>query len=171
MSPGVVVVVESIVFSTAGDGLEFRIFPREWDEGDTPDAAVITTLRGITDERWFAHSTSWRTSAPRSLVLTYAVVPPSDDDLGDLGVQGFTAPAALVRPGPGAAGSPLRPADAAPSAADVAWHAARHLSWLCRTDPAVVARVSSADSGSTWARLAELPVALAGSIDDGAWST
>lgn len=118
-------------------------------DGTTPEE-VARELCGTSPGLSVLHSTSWRQSVDRGVVLTYAVVPDPD-------------PSARATPLDDASvvssGDPLQPQPARLLPEHVAAHAVRHLAELAGRDPAV-ARAARSSEQQLWALITEVGAAV-----------
>lgn len=158
--------VETLVFFWSAGSVAYLAMTRPWDRGPSPESAIWRpdgSEAGIAYE----HSTSWRTIGSRSIVLTYAVVP----DLVVLPSYLKASPEApfdLISPATGPFGvaeeSDSRVIPTEITTARVAWHAARHLAFLARSEEAWEPGRQTA-SPEFWERVRNLPHGLAGQLE------
>jgi hypothetical protein len=145
-----VTVVETVLFSVHRGQLAYRVRPKRLSRGAHPDALARQLAR--LHHEGLLHSTSWRFDAG-AVVLTYAALP----DPSPAGA----VPLDADRSGPYPL-DPLAPGDVCLTAHDVAVHAARHLSYLRRTDP-LVARAAHRPA-ELWDAIGRFEPALAGAL-------
>jgi hypothetical protein len=160
-----VTVVETVLFSVQAGRLAFRVRRERlarriaWPHvrfarsplgrrlDDHPDA-LARRLAGL-ERAGLLHSTSWRFE-DGAVVLTYAAVP----DPAPLGATPLEPERGVPYPM-----DPLAPGAVRLTGHDVAAHAARHLSYLRRTDPLVAETDAPAD---LWEAIGRCEPALAG---------
>lgn len=146
-------VVETVLLSSNGGELRYRVRSAELARGGHPDRLAFE-LSGLdpADPAGLLHSTSWRFDADR-IVVTYAALPDP-------------APDHTVRPLAGSSLAvsvdPLAPSPDRIDAAAVVLHACRHLAYLHRTDPVVADRAASAPE--LWTVIATYTPALGGRL-------
>ncbi|WP_018657425.1 hypothetical protein [Actinomadura flavalba] len=117
------VVVEVLPLRGTGGDVAFRRRAGLLRDREDPDAAARRLVPGVTPAT-LLHSTSWRTDGDR-LVLTYAVAPDPQPWHAAVPLRGTR-----LAHGP----RPDRPSPEAPTHAEVAAHAARHLAFLLTRD-------------------------------------
>jgi hypothetical protein len=151
------VVVETLLLGAHDGHLTCRAAEEGLADNEHPDAAArrlagFGSPFGSTGSGRLIHSTSWRFDAGR-IVLTYAALPDPD-------------PATALRfPAGGATaarGTALDPSPPHVDRADVIAHAARHLAFLHRTDPAVAG--AAIEHPSLWTLLDAYQPDVAGSV-------
>ncbi|GAA2574511.1 hypothetical protein GCM10010435_57590 [Winogradskya consettensis] len=126
------VAVETLLIGVHDGHLTYRAAEEGLADNEHPDAAArrlagFGSPLGSLGSGRLIHSTSWRFDAGR-IVLTYAALPDPDPATA----QRFPASGAMT-----ATGTALDPSPPHVDRADVIAHAARHLAFLHRTDPAV----------------------------------
>ncbi len=141
--------VEVVLFHLGAAGLLHRVLRAPLPDGVDPDEMALLLSGAARPD--VSHSTSWRTEGDL-LVLTYAVLPdPDPHGEGELLSSGIVT-----------SGDPTRPRPSELGVHHVAAHAARHLAYLCATDPTVAQAARASTHSDLWnaiAAAATLPVA------------
>lgn len=160
--------VESLVFALVEGKLQYGVARSPWLCGATPQEALLKPA-GPGECKAYEHSTSWRSDGPRSIILTFAIVPSSgclsrylralNHDLCPLSQPPLEE--AEPRKGPDTDSNFRTIPDI--SVGRVAWHAARHLSFLARDEGRWPVASWSADA-NFWDAIRALPHDLAGEV-------
>ncbi|MGH3777553.1 MAG: hypothetical protein ACRDRR_17800 [Pseudonocardiaceae bacterium] len=130
--------IEVVLLSLSDDArLRWRVARGDLPTGCRPDARAreLAGLGTDVPTATVVHSTSWRPT-PGGLILTYAILPDPDPDLG--AVHAVPADARVV-----CSADPAAPSPPVVAVEHVLAHALRHLSLVARTSPAVVAAVAT----------------------------